>query len=253
MLRVRKPLDLVGSATLAIAAVLLATCPRMARAHSAFVNIEDHDPEFGLYQGTINGDGHIFQPGNMDVLTPGMSFLNGISGGDVVSSGAAGSVYTLDPNNGAPTVEAFAVALQVRIGTGIKQSLLASGDAALVASDLNAIPQGLFPVMAYPFNAIPPQYAAAAATLAAGEAALSTGVDFVTTTQTTGFGTAALWNLSLAGELGTQGLFSKVTVTDVGVTVVPEPHATALLGLLALPIAARRSRRYASRNSTNSR
>ena len=66
-------------------------------AHSAAIFNEDHDPLLTPFAGTIHGDGYYYEPG-FPILTPGISFLNGISGGS--NNSATGNLLVTDPSQG---------------------------------------------------------------------------------------------------------------------------------------------------------
>src|SRR5579862_2609791 len=72
-------------------------------AHSAGVFNIDHDPFVYPFDsdfiGTVHGNGFTFgEPPSVPLLTPGLSYLNGITGG--TNSGASGSVQISDPAQG---------------------------------------------------------------------------------------------------------------------------------------------------------
>jgi hypothetical protein len=213
-------------------------------AGSAFIRVGDHDAEFAPFFGAIHGPGYVFA--NQTILSPGISFLSGISGGQ--SGGANGDVLIGNPANGLPYLELVAVAVRVSTGT-LPESLTASGDVAQVVNDLNTLQYGEFGATAYAFNAIPAQYNQAAAVLAADESALGRqpfDLLFATTVHTTAFGSgAAFWDFALAGEVGAGAPFTQLVVTDIG--VIPEPGGlatvAAVVGFFAGSAAGRRGAR----------
>lgn len=228
-------------AVMAVVAIVCVIAHFAVAAGSAFVNLSDHDPFLTQYNGTVNGNGYFYAL-NAPILTPGVAFLNKVTGG--ASGGASGNVLIADPNQGQTSLELVAIAVHVKVG-GQNESLTNSGDASVVANDLNAgdlTDGGIFPLTAYAYSAIPAQYSGAAAVLSAQEQAFGAPFDLllVTTVGTTSFGTSLFWDFDLAGELASAGgPFNTIQVTDIG--VIPEPSAAvmALVLTTVLPVCRR--------------
>jgi len=208
--------------------------------HSAGIYIA-HDASPPLYTGTSNPAGNF----NVNVVAPAPGYFNGMSGGS--DGGAAGCLTVTPPGLG--QTQLTTLAIHVTDAAGASHSLSTLNDPALadIVNDLN-LPLNISaegdPGTAYPFGAAPPQYAAAVATLAAGEP-LNGGQPFDILVSLTPTGFHFAWYLSFQNEIGNLDGITALSVTDVGsmnIPAVPEPASLATLALSATPLLIRRRR-----------
>jgi hypothetical protein len=237
-----KDFTAVRSAIWVAAVVMVFGSARVSRAdHSAGISII-HDAFPPVYTGTSHPAGSF----HVNVVAPAPGYFNGMSGG---SDGGAYGEVAITPADFGQT-QLAALAIHVTDAAGASHSLSTLNDPALadIVNDLN-VPFNISadgdPGIAYPFAAAPPQYAAAVATLAAGEA-LNGGQPFdilVALTYPEPPAGDFAWYLSLANEIGNLDGITALSVTDVGgmnIPAVPEPVGLSLLSLPALLLLRRR-------------
>jgi hypothetical protein len=209
--------------------------------HSANIQVV-HDTFLPLYTGTSHPAGNY----SVNVVAPAPGYFNGMSGG---SNGGANGFLSITPANFGQT-QLSALAIHVTDAAGASHSLSSLNDPALadIVNDLN-IPPNISAAgdsgTAYPFGAAPPQYAAAVATLAAGEA-LNGGQPFdilIAFPSPDATGGQFEWGLSFQNEIGTLDGITALSVTDIGsINIVPEPASLATLAVFATPLLLRRRR-----------
>jgi len=209
--------------------------------HSANIQVV-HDTFLPVYTGMSHPAGNY----SVNVVAPAPGYFNGMSGG---SDGGAHGFLSITPADFGQT-QITALAIHVTDSAGASHSLSSLNDQALadIVNDLN-IPPNISAAgasgTACPFGAAPPQYAAAVATLSAGEA-LNGGQPFdilVAFPSPDATGGQFEWGLSFQGEIGNLDGITALSVTDVGsmnIPAVPEPASLATLALFATPFLLRR-------------